>query len=282
MPRPCTCDRDGCRLCHLYHTDPRYKRLWEDASFAPTATYPQRWFLINLDRRPDRLKEATEQLTRAGIEFERFAAIDGHALPLPKNETKGAGAFGCRLSHVRVLEQAISRGLKCVGVFEDDAVLADDFQLRLNAALERVPEDWELLYLGTQHRQTPTPVNDSIVRCTDCHRTHSYIVRGECIGKLYQIWSSNTGHVDHILNNTGAFRELKAYAIDPPITGQGNSKSDINGRVNQERWWHQDKKGRQPDKPYQFATDPSIGDKFGAVKKPCNCGKKQAMPRKPL
>jgi hypothetical protein len=29
MPRPCTCEKDGCRLCHLYHKDERYKRLWD-------------------------------------------------------------------------------------------------------------------------------------------------------------------------------------------------------------------------------------------------------------
>jgi hypothetical protein len=26
--RPCTCDRDGCRLCWLYHNDERYRLLW--------------------------------------------------------------------------------------------------------------------------------------------------------------------------------------------------------------------------------------------------------------
>ena len=26
---PCNlCNRDGCRLCHLYRTDPRYRELW--------------------------------------------------------------------------------------------------------------------------------------------------------------------------------------------------------------------------------------------------------------
>lgn len=28
MNRPCTCDRDGCRLCFLYRTDRRYHLLW--------------------------------------------------------------------------------------------------------------------------------------------------------------------------------------------------------------------------------------------------------------
>jgi len=28
MDRPCTCDRDDCRPCWLYHNDLRYHRLW--------------------------------------------------------------------------------------------------------------------------------------------------------------------------------------------------------------------------------------------------------------
>jgi hypothetical protein len=27
-PRPCTCDRETCRLCWLYANDRRYRRLW--------------------------------------------------------------------------------------------------------------------------------------------------------------------------------------------------------------------------------------------------------------
>jgi Family of unknown function (DUF6171) len=27
-PRPCTCERETCRLCFLYHNDERYNRHW--------------------------------------------------------------------------------------------------------------------------------------------------------------------------------------------------------------------------------------------------------------
>lgn len=33
MPRPCFCDEDSCRLCHLYHNNPKYRNYWgEDNS----------------------------------------------------------------------------------------------------------------------------------------------------------------------------------------------------------------------------------------------------------
>jgi len=197
---------------------------------------PQRTYLINLKRRPDRLKAALGELRRAGIAPVVFEAIDGTALPLPQGWNAGAGAYGCLESHKRILEQAIVDGLDIVAVFEDDVTCTDNYQDKLASVFRQLPQDWDMLYVGGQHRKTPTPVREGIVRCTDCHRTHGYIVRGHAIKRLYQIWSSNQGHADHILGR-GYFHELKAYAADPWLCGQGASMSDINGRESGERWW---------------------------------------------
>ena len=223
--------QEGCRICHLASTDPRYQKLWGEV--LPGRV--DRWYLLNLKRRPDRLEAATRQLDREGIEFVRMEAVDGRLLPLPKDETKGSGAYGCRLGHLRILEQAIQDNLNVVGVFEDDIVLVEGFGEKLQGALQAVPGDWEMLYCGTQHRKPYKPAGPGIVRCVDCHRTHSYIVRGAAIRKLYGIWSNEHGHIDHILGKH--FATLKAYAVEPQIAGQGESKSDISGKSDKERWW---------------------------------------------
>lgn len=257
------------------------------------ATEIQRWYLINLDRRPDRLAEATEELERAGIEFTRFAAVDGSKLPLPSGEHNGAGAYGCRMSHLGVLQDALLNGLECIGVLEDDIVLCPDFKLRLTEFMSALPSDWEMAYFGTQHRQTPTPVNRNVVRCTDCHRTHSWTARGSGIRRLYKIWSEDHGHVDHILGK-GHFRELKAYASTPLLVGQGQSHSDINGRTNQERWWGPKARAAKPTPTPPAAPTPEHpaadqgehqGDTIKAAngtRKPCNCGKRKPLPMKPM
>lgn len=215
--------------------NPPTRRPLSEVLPQPKPTAVDRWYVLNLARRPDRLKEVSDQLHREGIEFTRMQGVDGRIMPLPKTEKSGSGAYGCRLGHLRILEAAITDKLNVVGVLEDDVVLEEGFTDRLQKALKDVPDDWELLYCGTQHRKTPTPVGPGIVRCVDCHRTHAYIVRGPAIRKLYQIWSNASGHVDHILGKH--FKNLKAYAIAPPIAGQGASKSDISGRQDGERWW---------------------------------------------
>lgn len=226
----------------------------------------QRSYLINLKRRPDRLEESLKEMNKAGIRPVVFPAVDGSALPLPQGWKDGAGAYGCLESHKRVLENAILDGLECIAVFEDDAVFTDNYQEKLAHLVRQAPKDWDMLYVGGQHRQTPKPIREGVVRCTDCHRTHAYIVRGHAIKRLYQIWSSNQGHADHILGR-GYFDELRAYAADPWLCGQGASVSDINGREAGERWWD------TPRKPVTKAIDTN--------EKGCNC-KKTADTRRRL
>ena len=66
-------------------------------------------YVINLDRRPDRLDQITEELDKIGLPFKRFAAID-----------RKPGTIGCGLSHLAVLKEARDLGLKNVLIFEDD------------------------------------------------------------------------------------------------------------------------------------------------------------------
>jgi SAM-dependent methyltransferase len=116
------------------------------------------WWIINLDRRPDRLQHAREQLARIGITgARRFQAFDGHRLQLTSHRPEWVrmGAVGCYLSHVALLKQAQARRAPYV-IVEDDLVLADDFQDAFAAFLGEVPEDWDVLHLpGGEHCTPP-------------------------------------------------------------------------------------------------------------------------------
>lgn len=274
MPRPCTCDKITCRLCHLYHADPRYRKLWGDdqeqvvAQAAPTPkpkpTTIHRHYLISLKRRPDRREQALAEFERAGIKPFIFDAIDGSKLPLPAGWKDGHGAYGCLESHKRVLEDAILNGLDCIAVFEDDVVFTDDFQAKLSSLLATVPEDWDGVFIGGQHRKTPKPVKEGVLRCSDCHRTHGYILKGEYIRELYRIWASNMGHADHIWGRYQS--RAKLYAADPWLCCQGENKSDINGREEPERCW--DRKGSK-----KLVAQQSVTPAPAAASKDCGCHK---------
>ena len=123
--------------------------------------------VINLDRSPERLSSIAEYLHKAGIDFVRFSAYDGRELDID-NDPLVTDLFdldmwrrrhhrnpipadiGCYLSHyyaiAKVLEQDKPYGM----VFEDDAVIAEDFVARVGPALAHA-DDWDILKLHARH-----------------------------------------------------------------------------------------------------------------------------------
>ena len=64
-------------------------------------------FLINLDRRKDRLKSVTEEFQYMGWTFERFSAVDTNSYE------------GCAYSHQKIAKLILERGYEYAMVFED-------------------------------------------------------------------------------------------------------------------------------------------------------------------
>ena len=65
-------------------------------------------FVVNLERRPDRLESIKKEMDYIGWDYELFKAVDlnHHG--------------GCTLSHVEIIKIAKERGYKSVLVIEDD------------------------------------------------------------------------------------------------------------------------------------------------------------------
>ena len=216
---------------------------------------------INLDRRPDRWEAFQRSCTMPGVE--RFPAIDGRMARPPAWWKQGGGAWGCMLSHIRILEQALMDGMDQRGevllVFEDDALFPDDFEERTTRFLEAVPHDWDQLYLGGQHRglraKPPQRINAEVVRPHMVNRTQAYAVRGKFIRALYQHlcdWPAHARcprhHVDHRMELLHKSGEYNIYAPTQWIIGQAGGRSDICGRITQDRYWNAWKRGNQQNR----------------------------------
>jgi GR25 family glycosyltransferase involved in LPS biosynthesis len=78
--------------------------------------------VINLARRPDRLARITNDLHRAGINFEIQVAIDGH-LEDNNSPVLSRGEVGCWKSHVNAMRRIEETGAQYSLILEDDAKL---------------------------------------------------------------------------------------------------------------------------------------------------------------
>jgi len=101
-------------------------------------------YVINLDRRPDRLQ-------RLGIKAQRWPAVDGRALKLtpelrkllaPNDFFWKKAVAGCALSHLGLWKKVAAEGAALI--LEDDAVLRAGWQ----EVLKDLPADLDILYLG--------------------------------------------------------------------------------------------------------------------------------------
>ncbi|MBA4189120.1 MAG: hypothetical protein C0467_14070 [Planctomycetaceae bacterium] len=195
-------------------------------------------YLINLKRRPDRLQESLKACEQAGISPLVWEATDGQAATVPSSFLSGPGAWGCKMSHANALADAIAKGHSQIAVFEDDVIFCPDFAQRLPLALAALPDSWQALMLGGQHIKPPLHVNNHIVQCVNCHRTHAYILNGlDYIQRLHDIYSNSSVHIDH---SWGYSQESinTVYAPKLWLCGQRASYSNITNRVNSAKYWH--------------------------------------------
>lgn len=176
-------------------------------------------YLINLDRRPDRLDHATRQLRRVGIEATRFPALDCRKLGISPEEA-------CSLSHLNVLNLARVRGWQRVLVLEDDVTFADDFNDRISEL--RLPHNLGWFYLGA-NSVGEEQVSGELWRSKQTLATHAYIFNLNLYPIFAPLLSRSGAVVDVVYRNYQMSTDTFAYMMRPPLAWQRPDESDVQG-----------------------------------------------------
>lgn len=185
-------------------------------------------FLINLDRRPERLIAACNELAAHGItDLLRYPAIDGKEI-----KYKGrlnAGQIGCTLSHLGIIKYAKEQGMESIFIFEDDVTIADDFNAVMTSALAELPEHWDMIYAGGNNLKGTQPYSDHLVRLTGTLTTHAYAVHSRFYDTIINTIEANFNEVIDVfyflLHPT-----CQAFCTSPKIAFQKPGFSDLEGR----------------------------------------------------
>lgn len=113
--------------------------------------------VINLEKRPSRLYKFMNQINVANY-ISIFNGVDGSKLK-PNQKIQRLfesgdynyrrGIIGCALSHITIWKEMLNNAtLDYILIFEDDAILVDDFNTRLLHLINTYHGQFDVLYLG--------------------------------------------------------------------------------------------------------------------------------------
>ena len=212
---------------------------------------PSRVYIINLPYKPERRERLSAHLAELDLfpaeRIKWVRALSGDWSPPPAWWETGNGAWGCLMSHLHVVHDAIMDGLEDYLVLEDDVVFHPRAKQMLAQFFAEVPDDWDQIYLGGQHLLAPETVarRPFVLRGVNINRTHAFLLRRKAFAAFQQHilhapdYIGRPGvHIDHQLGKAHELRLWKVYTPAWWLCGQEAGSSNISGRTTSRMWWH--------------------------------------------
>lgn len=205
--------------------------------------------IISLPHRSERRDTLVSNLEATGLaspdDLTWIEAVDGRKDKPPAWWKAGEGAWGCRESHLKAINQAQADGLKNILILEDDAVFHEDAGQFLSELFSSLPPHWELFFLGGQHLVPPSKTaHPLLLKGHGISRTHAYVASHRAFSKFRSLIAKSSPyhqqddwHLDHYLAHLQREKCLKAYAPSWWLAGQEASHSDISYQHDHCRWW---------------------------------------------
>lgn len=230
--------------------------------------YFDKIFIVSIPRFADRHARVASHLL--GLQYDFFWGADKQELSLQQAEADGIydeqrtkqlqrqgkslnpGELACSLSHRMLYEEMVKHNWKRVLVLEDDVLPLYDNMHNLPAAIQELPEDWELVYLGyLKHERVttglklkqffykiisamglmawsykmvsnllPKPFSAHLKKAGFHDCTHAYAVSLSGAKKLLEAQTPVVYRADDLLSATIMKGELKAFVTEPKFFDQ--------------------------------------------------------------
>jgi len=190
---------------------------------------------LSLPEQPQRTERARIHLLMQGMDPEFVTGINGGLTGLVSTHTYdhdhpgtgyviGPATIGIYLSHYIAWSICQARSDELTLILEDDVLLCDNFMARLNQARLSVPDDWDLLFLGSccteGHPKTHIAGEVFDVRWPQC--LHAYVLNRKAALTLLTHCRDIYAPIDCLLA-LNSFFGLKVYTVLPRLAEQLNT-----------------------------------------------------------
>jgi len=158
-------------------------------------------------------------------------------------------AIGCAMSHIEVWKMIRDSGEDYGIIMEDDVILEREFTEKLTIALENVPDDYDILYLGCFGSEgesnfftvtmnmlgmsnPSSVVNRYIKRPCVALGTHAYILSRKGVEKLIEkLDGAVYNHIDYCLQDLASRGVLNVYVTTPRIAYQTSTDAGYSENI---------------------------------------------------
>lgn len=195
-------------------------------------------YVINLERDREKKELMIKKLKKYNINAEFVKAVDGKNPEIYKEYIKNKksinifglhglyrtpGAYGCLLSHIKVLEDAINNNYNQICILQDDIIFHNNFYSELNIKLKIIP-DYDILYLGSTQLNINWNYNNNyyyVNKNNDVRGFHSVVLKKVIFNKLLNSFKLLKYSADICLRNLNC----KKVVINPSLVIQDRTNS---------------------------------------------------------
>ena len=208
-------------------------------------------YVINLDRRADRMEKLYKNSPELEGRIQRVSAVEGQKLTLtpaiarlfrPHDFNWKKPVMGCALSHLTLWWQLANEkdDIDSYLILEDDVKFASGWEARWKEAAAHLPEGWDVIYLGgilppnrgafETVKEKVNPYFSRIAENTIFYQNppnryfhwcaYSYVLSKQGARKIIEILKARDGYwtsADHMICNPISI--LKMYFLDPLMAG---------------------------------------------------------------
>jgi GR25 family glycosyltransferase involved in LPS biosynthesis len=125
------------------------------------------------------------------------------------------------LKHIEAFRDAIDNNYQNIVVFEDDIILVENFNDKLQSYMNQLPNDYDILWIGTccdLHSTSQDGINIYTAYSSRC--THAYLISNSGCRKMISALKYLNSPIDWYFNFVIKNLNLKNYWAEPDLSRQ--------------------------------------------------------------